>query len=61
MYDNLLRQSVGSFRPLTDPAALNVKPARVRLVRLPRPMTLAEFNQAYPSTIPLDQKEYPLP
>lgn len=55
MYDNLLRQSVGSFRTLTDQAALNVKPARVRLVRLPRPMTLAEFNQAYPSTIPLDQ------
>lgn len=55
MYDNVLRQSVGSFRTLTDPAALNVKPARVRLVRLPRPMTLTEFNQAYPSTIPLDQ------
>ncbi|HSA57169.1 MAG TPA: M48 family metalloprotease [Gemmatimonadaceae bacterium] len=54
-YDNLLRQSVGSFRVLTDPAALAVKPARLRLVRLPRPMTLTEFNQAYPSSIPLDQ------
>lgn len=54
-YDAVLRNAVGSFRPLTDPAALNVKPARVRLVRLAGPMTLTEFNQRYPSTIPLDQ------
>ena len=54
-YDAVLRQTVGSFRQLTDPAALAVQPVRVRLVTLPSPMTLTEFNQRYPSAIPLEQ------
>ncbi|HEX7122118.1 MAG TPA: M48 family metalloprotease [Gemmatimonadaceae bacterium] len=54
-YDAVLRNAVGSFRPLTDPQALNVKPNVVRLVRLSSPMTLTQFNQQYPSTIPLEQ------
>jgi len=54
-YDAMLRQSLGSFQRLTDPAALNVRPQRVRLVRLARAMTLTAFNQAYPSVIPIAQ------
>jgi predicted Zn-dependent protease len=54
-YRGVFSQSLGSFRRLTDPAALNVQPVRVHLVRLPRAMTITEFHQAYPSTIPIAQ------
>jgi predicted Zn-dependent protease len=54
-YRGVFTQSLGSFRRLTDPAALAVQPVRVRLVRLPRAMTVTEFHQAYPSPIPLAQ------
>jgi predicted Zn-dependent protease len=54
-YRNVFSQTMGSFRRLTDPAALNVQPVRVRLVRINRAMTIAEFHQAYPSTIPVAQ------
>jgi len=54
-YDAVLRQSIGSFARLTDPQALAVKPQRIRLVRLTRAMTLTEFNQQYPSVIPIAQ------
>ena len=54
-YDGTLRNSVTSLRRLSDPGALAVKPARVRLTRINSAMTVAAFNQAYPSTIPLAQ------
>lgn len=54
-YRGAFSQSIGSFRRLTDPAALNVQPVRVRLVRLPSAMTITQFHQAYPSTIPVAQ------
>jgi predicted Zn-dependent protease len=54
-YRGVFAQSLGSFRRLTDPAALAVQPVRVRVVRLPRAMTVTEFHQAYPSPIPLAQ------
>lgn len=53
--DNNFRSAFGSFARLTDPAALNVQAAKVDLVRVPSRMTLAEFNQRYPSTIPIEQ------
>lgn len=52
-YDQVFRQSILSFRELTDPAALNVQPAKLELVPVDRPMTLRDFNQRYPSSIPL--------
>ena len=52
-YDQTFRQATGSFGALRNQAALNVQPARVQLVRLPREMTLEQFNQQYPSTIPI--------
>jgi predicted Zn-dependent protease len=50
-----IRRTAGSFRPLTDPAALNVQPAKIELVRLPRAMTIEQFNQQYPSTVSIDE------
>jgi predicted Zn-dependent protease len=54
-YRGGFQQSLGSFRRLTDPSALNVQPVRVQLVRIPRAMTITEFHQAYPSAIPVAQ------
>jgi predicted Zn-dependent protease len=54
-YEQLFRQVVGSFAPLNDPSAINVKPNRLRIVRIDRPMTLAAFNRQYPSAIPLPE------
>jgi predicted Zn-dependent protease len=54
-YDGALRSSAGSFRRLTDPAALSVQPKRVKLERVPRAMTLQQFAQQFPSTIPLGE------
>lgn len=44
-----------SFRVLTEQPLLDVQPDRVRIVSLPRAMSLAAFASAYPSTIPLEE------
>jgi predicted Zn-dependent protease len=54
-YDNVFRQTINSFGPLRNQAALNVKPARVEVVKLPRAMTLEQFNSQYPSSIKLEE------
>jgi predicted Zn-dependent protease len=54
-YDGTFRRAIGSFRELNDPAALNVQPARIELVKLDQPMTLAEFNQRYPSSVKVEE------
>jgi len=54
-YDNVFRQTINSFGPLRNQAALNVKPARVELVKLPRAMTIEQFNSQYPSSIKLGE------
>jgi predicted Zn-dependent protease len=54
-YDAAFRQSIGSFSELHDASALNVKPSKVELVKVPRQMTLEQFNTQYPSTIPIEQ------
>jgi predicted Zn-dependent protease len=45
---------IGSFAPLTDRAILDVQPARIDIVRLPRDVSLEAFQQTHPSSIPLD-------
>lgn len=45
----------GSFNRVTDRAVLERQPDRVRLVTLPRAMTVREFHAAYPSRIPVEQ------
>ncbi|NOT25460.1 MAG: M48 family metalloprotease [Acidobacteria bacterium] len=54
-YEGTFRQAIGSFRRLTDPAALAVKPNVVRLVQIRSAMTIAQFQQQYPSPIPAEQ------
>jgi predicted Zn-dependent protease len=54
-YDAAFRQTIGSFSQLKNQAALSVKPARVELIKLPREMTLEQFNQQYPSSIPVEE------
>lgn len=54
-YESVLRRSIGSFGRLTDRAALARQPDRLEIVRLPRSMTLAQFDRAYPSTISLNE------
>jgi len=48
-------QLLGTFKPLTDPALLNVKAAQLKAVRVPRTMTVAEFNKQFPSNVPVEQ------
>jgi predicted Zn-dependent protease len=54
-YDQIVQQTIRSFGPLQNQAALSVQPAKLELVKLPRQMTLEEFNRQYPSTIPIEQ------
>lgn len=51
-YQGVFRSSIGSFKQLTDPTALNVQPARIEVVALPRDMTIDTFIQTYPSSQP---------
>jgi predicted Zn-dependent protease len=46
-----LLDTIESFGPLTDKAALNVQPHRIDIVTLPRAMTVREFARAYPSKV----------
>lgn len=50
-----INAAIRSFRPLTDPAALNVQPARVQIVTIPETMTGQAFVQRYPSSIPAEE------
>ncbi|HEX5073722.1 MAG TPA: M48 family metalloprotease [Gemmatimonadaceae bacterium] len=52
-YDAAFRQSLGSFAPVTDSRVLNVQPRKLNVVTLSQQMTLAEFTQRNPSTVPL--------
>jgi predicted Zn-dependent protease len=54
-YESAIKSAIGSFGQLKNQDALNVKPNHVELVRLPRAMTLNEFNQEYPSTISITE------
>jgi len=45
---------IGSFGPVTDPSILDVQPRRIDIVQLPRRLSLESFQQAYPSSIPIE-------
>ena len=47
--------TAASFARLTDPSALSVQPARIKLVSADRDMTIEEFQQRYPSSIPIEK------
>lgn len=50
-----IRQVTRTFKPLTDPAYLNVQAARLNTVKVPKEMTLEQFNRQFPSSIPITQ------
>jgi predicted Zn-dependent protease len=54
-FDRTFQQSIGSFAPNNDPQVLNIQPNRVRIVRTTESMTLAQFNQRFPSVIPIEE------
>ena len=54
-YEAAFRKSIGTFRPLTDPAVLAIQPYRIELVNVERDTTLADFDRKHPSSIPLDR------
>jgi predicted Zn-dependent protease len=53
-YDRLFQNSIRSFSELRDQSKINVQPARVEVVKVPRQMTLEQFNAQYPSSIPIE-------
>lgn len=50
-YSRVFAESIASFRRETDPAVLNVKPARLSIVELQRPATFDTLLRDYPSTV----------
>jgi predicted Zn-dependent protease len=53
-YDRVFQNTIRSFSELRDGSKINVQPARVEIVRVPRQMTLEQFNSQYPSSIPIE-------
>ncbi len=53
-HDGAIRAAMQSYARLTDPAALNRQPRRLRLVRLTRAMTIEEFHRQYPSPVAIE-------
>ncbi|HYV67670.1 MAG TPA: M48 family metalloprotease [Myxococcales bacterium] len=54
-YDATFKSFMGSFGPLTDPAALSVQPAKIQIVRVDSDMTVEQFNQRFPSNLKVDE------
>jgi predicted Zn-dependent protease len=54
-YEQTFRATMNSFARLTDAKALARQPQRLAIVRVRRAMTVSEFNQAHPSTVPLEE------
>ena len=54
-YERTFRVAAASFARLTDARALARQPRRLDIVRVPRTMTVTEFNAAYPSAIPIEE------
>jgi predicted Zn-dependent protease len=54
-YDQLFQQALRSFAPLTDPQVLAIQPNRLRIVRTTETMSLAQFDQRFPSAVPIEE------
>jgi predicted Zn-dependent protease len=54
-YRDSLERIVESFAPLRDGDLRDVEPQRVRIERLPREMSLAEFQRSRPSAVPIEE------
>lgn len=53
--DAIHRKVVASAKETTDPAILNIRAPQVKVVQLPKAMTVEQFYSQYPSVLPLDQ------
>ncbi|MEE4274032.1 MAG: M48 family metalloprotease [Thermoanaerobaculales bacterium] len=53
-YGNVMRRSLASFAQLEDRRYLDVQPARIEIVRVPKAMSFEEFNRRYPSSVEAD-------
>ena len=53
-YAPAVSSSIESLDRLTDPAALAVQPLRVKIVQVPRAMTIEQFAGQYPSAVPVE-------
>lgn len=54
-YGDTMRRSLASFGELSNRRYLDVQPAQVEIVELPRDMAFSEFIQRYPSNAKADQ------
>ena len=54
-YRSVFESVIASFQNESRQEKLEVEPDRIRLVRLEKAMSLADFQKAYPSTVSLDQ------
>lgn len=54
-YQNLFRQVHGSFRAVTDRAILGAQPNRLKIVTVPRAMSIDQFHQEFPSSVALEK------
>ncbi len=54
-YDQVFQGTIRSFTELRDQSKINVQPARIELVKVPRQVTLAQFYSQYPSSIPIEE------
>ena len=54
-FDQEVAQAIRSFRRVTDPNVLQVKPMTVQVVKLPQEMTLEEFARRYPSSVSVQE------
>jgi len=54
-YDRVFQSAIRSFSELRDNSKINVQAARVEVVKVPRQMTLEQFNAQYPSSLPIEQ------
>jgi predicted Zn-dependent protease len=53
--DAIHRRVIASAKEITEPAILNIRAPRVKVVQLPKAMTAEEFYSQFPSVLPLDQ------
>lgn len=54
-YQPAVAGSLRSFARLVDRSALSVEPMRISVVELDRAMTLRQFNERYPSSVPMEE------
>jgi len=53
--DAIHRKVIASAKETTDPAILNIRAPQVKVVQLPRAMTVEQFYSQFPSVLPLEQ------